>query len=249
VKPSDLDRPTAFSTTRWSVVLRADRELGEQGAEEGVYGSALAELCRVYWYPLYSYVRRQGYSKEDAEDLTQAFFARLLSRTGLGGGDPEIGRFRSFLLTSMKRFLIDEWRKMKSQRREGETSAIRIDASGAEDRYAKETGLGYDAERIYDRGWALTVIERVQDRLAEDYRLAGRSELHGLLSACLDGGQEETYAELAPRAGMSVGGFTMAVHRYRRRFAEEIRKEIAETVDDPAEVDDELRWLMTVLGG
>jgi len=245
VKPEDIPDTTAFATTRWSVILRADLELGSEG--EAV-GSALAELCRVYWYPLYSYVRRQGYGKEDAEDLTQAFFARLLSRSGLGGGDPEIGRFRSFLLTSMKRFLIDEWRKAKSLRREGETSLVSIDASEAEKRFAQEPDLKHDAERMFDRGWAILVVNRVQDRLAEDYRLAGRSELHGLLSSCLGGGQDERYAELAARAGMSVGGFTMAVHRFRRRFADEIRKEIAETVDDPSEIDDEVRWLMAVLG-
>lgn len=230
----------AFATTRWSMVLRVEE--GSDTREQ-----VLSELCRNYWYPLYAFVRSQGKSQEDAEDLTQAFFVHLLTRSRLEGLAPERGRFRSFLLASCKRFMVDEWRRENAAKRGGGVTPLDIDTEDMEERFAMEAPGGEMPDRTFDRVWAVSLVDRVCDRLGEDYRRAKKGEHFDRLRECLMGQNQRTYSELAAESGMSEGGFTMAVKRLRQRFREEIRSEISETIKDPADVDDELRYLLSVL--
>jgi RNA polymerase sigma factor (sigma-70 family) len=232
-----------FSTTQWNVVLTA-RDCAASSARQ-----ALETLCQAYWYPLYSYVRRQGHSPEDAEDITQGFFAQLLSHDFLRHVAPEKGRFRSFLLTCLKRHLADHWRKDHARKRGPEHCVVSLDDADAEGRYRLEPTEPADPEKLYERRWALTLLDRVLDRLEAEFAAAGKPELFGELQPFLLGEKGgRTYAEIAVAHGTSESAIKMTVLRMRERFRLLFREEIAHTVAAPEEVDEEIRHLLTVFG-
>ncbi len=233
-----------FRTTHWSVVIEAGR--GDSPAA----GEALERLCQAYWYPLYAYARRRGCPPEDAEDLTQGFFASLLRREDLANVRPEKGRFRSFLLAAIGNYLANERRHGQRQKRGGGQAVVSFDAMSAEERYRFEPIAPQDPERLFDRRWAWTVMDHAFDRLREDYARTGRSDLFELLKPALGGeGSGALRAGLAARLGLSVGAVDVALHRFRRRYGEFIRQIIAGTVSSPEEEDAEIRHLMRVLSG
>jgi RNA polymerase sigma-70 factor (ECF subfamily) len=233
-----------FATTHWSVVLAASEHDPARARE------ALARLCQTYWYPLYAYVRRRGHAAHDAQDLTQSFFARLLERNWVGAADRQRGRFRTFLLTAMSRFLADEWDKLRAQKRGGGVTHVPVQLDTAETRYGHEPAAQGTPEQDYERRWALTLLDTVLQRLREDYVRAGNGGLFAALNACLVGGREaQPYAELAGKLGLSEGAVKVAVHRLRKRYRLLLRSEIAQTMSGTEDVDDELRHLFAVLGG
>jgi RNA polymerase sigma factor (sigma-70 family) len=229
-----------FITTHWSVVLTAGDRHSPHAAQ------ALETLCRTYWYPLYAFVRRRGYLPEDAQDLTQEFLARLLSTHALGSVHPAKGRFRSFLLASLNHFLANEWDKARTLKRGGGQTPIPLDT--AEMRYRTEPSEGISADRIFERQWALTLLAQVTARLREDYHTAGKGPLFEALQIYLTGEKGVApYRETADQLGLSLDALKKAVERLRRRYGELLREEIAHTVSNPAEVDEEIRYLRTVL--
>lgn len=233
----------AFETTKWSVVLRA-RAIDEPGSPE-----ALGALCQAYWFPLYAFARRQGHGPDDAADLVQAYFARFLEKKFLLGVRPEAGRFRSFLLVSMRHFLANEWDRARAKKRGGDIDLVALEPAEAEARYAREPSHDLTPERVYERRWALTVIERVHATLRAEFAAAGKLEVLRQLESFLTGAQPQpAYRALGERLSMSEGAVKVAVHRLRRRFGERLREEIADTVVEPAEVDDEIRHLLAALG-
>ena len=232
-----------FVTTHWSVVLRAGRDTTRAGA-------ALEYLCQTYWYPLYAYVRRRGYPPEDAQDLTQEFFARLLERNWIGRADQQRGRFRSFLLSAMNHFLADEWDKAHAQKRGGGLAPVPLQLDTAETRYGHEPPDKITPERIYERRWALTLLDKVLHTLRAEYDQEGREAFFAALHPCLVGeGDDQPYANLAVKLGMTEGAVKTAVYRLRQRYRQLLRDEIAQTVAEPDEVDEELRHLVSVLSG
>ena len=233
-----------FLTTHWSVVLLAGQQETSRAQE------ALGHLCQTYWYPLYAYIRRQGYSPHDAEDLTQAFFAKLLQKNYLADARQEKGRFRFFLLAALKHFLINEWDRAQALKRGGGKSIVSLDAQAAEARYALEPVENVTAETVYERRWATLLLERVLEQLRQDYTAAGNEALFGHLKQCLAGSREVIpYAQLGTDLGMTEGAIKAAVHRLRQLYRELLRREIAQTVATREEIDDELRHLFVVLGG
>jgi RNA polymerase sigma-70 factor (ECF subfamily) len=238
---SPASRSGVFVTTHWSLVLAAKGDTA--GAHE-----AMGRLCQLYWYPLYSYVRRRGQSAEDAKDLTQEFFSRLLARNWVGNADRKKGRFRSFLLGAMKHFLSDEWDKARAQKRGGGVPALPLEFDTAEMRYSREPVDHATPEQNYERRWALALLEHILNRLREEYEGDGRGELFALLNPCLVGDRTaQPYAELAKQLGVSEGTVKSAVHRLRWRYRQLLRDEIAGTVAEPGEVEEELRHLFVVL--
>jgi len=233
-----------FATTHWSVVLTAG-----QGEEEA-RGAALEKLCRTYWYPLYAYARRCGNAPADAEDLTQGLFERLLSRGALAEVAPERGRFRSFLLACFNHHASDERDRARRLKRGGKREFISLDALDAEDRYRHEPIDKFDPEKLFERRWALTALERVLNRLKGELTAAGKEKLFAHLQAFVtsDGGTVRQ-AEIAERLGLSENAVAVAVHRLRQRYRELLREEVAQTVADPAEVDEEMRHLRAALRG
>jgi len=210
--------------------------------------AALEKLCQTYWYPLYAYVRRRGHSPHDAQDLTQAFFARLLERHWLEDADRERGRFRTFLLTAMSRFLANEWDKLRARKRGGHAVHVPVQLDTAETRYGHEPADDRTPERCYERRWALTLLDTVLQRLRSEYESDGRQAVFGALSSCLVGGREsQPYAQLAARLHMNEGAVKVAVHRLRKRYRQLLRDEIAQTTAGPGDVDGELRHLFAVL--
>jgi DNA-directed RNA polymerase specialized sigma24 family protein len=242
---SDTTPPQAgaFASTRWSVVLAARG----QKTDDAKARAALTTLCHGYWYPLYAYVRRKGYSPHDAQDLTQDFFARLIEKDWLADVARERGRFRSFLLAAMKHFLANEWDKARAQKRGGGTMSISIHDDGAESRYTAEPAT-VDDETLYDRRWALTLLDRVLTRLREDFAAAGKPDHFDALKGVLTG-ESAPYAELALRLRTTEGAVKVTVHRLRDQYRRMLRAEIAETVTHPMEVEEELRHLFIVLAG
>jgi RNA polymerase sigma factor (sigma-70 family) len=240
--PSDSPAPIAriFATTRWSVVLAA-------GGASGAAGEALAILCRTYWYPLYAFVRRQGRTAHDAQDLTQSFFARLLAKEDLADVERAKGKFRSFLLASMKHFLANEWDHARAQKRAGGIALISIDDAEAERRYEHEPAEQITAEQLFDRRWALTLLDQVLVRLGEEMAAAGRAAQFEAMKFCLTGEKAAVYAEIAQRLGMTEGALKVAIHRLRDRYRTLLRAEIAQTVGEDADVDEELRQLFSAL--
>lgn len=231
-----------FNTTHWSVVLAATRGSND-GAQE-----ALARLCQTYWYPLYAYVRRRGHSAHDAQDLTQAFFAKLLERESLVSASPERGKFRSFILTAMKHFLSSEWRQATAQKRGGGLELLSLDWAAAEERYDLEPASHSSPDKLFEKQWAVTVLDDVLKRLEQEYQTAGKAELFGVLKQTLMGRREaQPYSELASRLSLSESAVKVTAHRLRKRYRELIRTEIAGTLEDPQEVDEELRYLFQVL--
>jgi len=236
------DRPRVFPVTQWTVVLAAGGTPSPESA------AALERLCSSYWYPLYAFVRRSGYSPEDAEDLTQEFFARLLEHNWIAHADRHKGRFRSFLLMAMKRFLANEWEKGKTLKRGGQVRFVRLQLDAAETRYTREPADTRTPEQLFEKQWALTLLESVLSRLREDYARDGKGALFHALEPCLIGGREtQPYAALGAQLGMTEGAARAAVCRLRERYRECLKEEIGHTVASPAEVDEELRHLFRVL--
>jgi RNA polymerase sigma-70 factor (ECF subfamily) len=233
----------AFHTTHWSVVLAArDRE--DPAARE-----ALARLCSAYWYPLYCFVRCRGFAPHDAEDLTQEFFYHFLDRNSLSNVSPARGKFRSFLLTCLKNFLANAWEREHAQRRGGGQSLISLDGTEAETRFSLEPAESVTPEALYEKRWALTVLDRTMQALQQDYAKKKQSDLFDELRGFLPGGRGgESRAESAARRGVSVGAIDVAVHRLRKRFGELLRQEIAQTVSSESEVDEEIKYLIGVVG-
>jgi RNA polymerase sigma-70 factor (ECF subfamily) len=231
----------SFPTTLWTVVLHAGRE------EPARAQAALAQLCQAYWYPLYSFVRRRGYSPHDAEDLTQAFFAQLLEKHALEGVAPELGRFRTFLLASLKNFLANDWDRAHALKRGGGQTIVSLDEESAESRYQLEPSHDMTPERHFERQWAMTLLDQVLDALRIEYHAEGKGDLFEELKAVMIG-QSGTYADMAARLRRSEGAIKVAVHRLRHRYRELMRTRIAATVGE-ADVEDELRHLLAVVGG
>jgi RNA polymerase sigma factor (sigma-70 family) len=230
-----------FATTRWSMVLAAGQGGDTQSA------SALEELCRAYWRPLYAFVRRQGRDPEEARDLTQEFFARLLSRDDLARVAPEKGRFRTFLLTALSHFLANEWNRTHRQKRGGGQAPLSIEGD-AEEWLAREPAHHDTPERAYERRWALTLLEQALARLRAECRENGRGAVFEALQGTLDGSRvDEGLVALGERIGLSEGAVKTALHRLRRRYGELLREAVAQTVVRPEDVEDELRHLLTAL--
>jgi len=231
-----------FALTRWSVVLAA-------GSSDSTHArDALEQLCRTYWHPIYAFVRRQGHSPPDAQDLTQEFFARCLAKNYLGAADRAKGRFRSFLLASLKHFLANEWDKAGAQKRGAHPVLIPINAQSAETAYGLEPVESVTAEKIFERRWALTLLAQVLARLREEYARDGKARNFEQLKSSLTGERRSVpYAEIGARLGMSEGAVKVAVHRLRQRYREVLREEIAHTVSGPDQVEEEIRALFSAL--
>lgn len=238
---ADLGNP-AFSTTHWSVVLGAAEELTPDAE------AALERLCRTYWPPVYSYVRRQGFDAHEAQDLTQEFLCRLIAKRELPRANPEKGRFRFFLLLRLKHFLVNEWERLRAEKRGGGQSTVSLDALGAEQRYALEPSHELTPERIFERRWALTVLAQALARLRLEWGNQGRREPFDELKEFLaaDGGAE-SYEQLGARLGLTAGALRVTVHRLRQRWRELVREEIAQTVAGPGELDVEMRHLIDAI--
>jgi RNA polymerase sigma factor (sigma-70 family) len=222
--------------------------LAAANADTAEAQAALERLCRTYWYPLYAYARRRGQPVEDAQDLTQAFFERLLERHWVGDADRERGRFRSFLLTAMNRFMCDEWDKLRAQKRGGGVKHIPLQLDEAETRYGCEPADDRTPEQYFERRWALTLLDTVLQRLRAEYERDGKGDLFAVLNSTLAGGREsQPYAKLAAQVGLSEGAVKVAVHRLRKRYRHMLRTEIAETMAEGADVDEELHHLFAVL--
>jgi DNA-directed RNA polymerase specialized sigma24 family protein len=233
----------AFVTTHWTAVLTAGR-----CADTAQSQLALEQLCRAYWYPLYAYVRRCGHSPHDAQDLTQEFFARLLGKQWLAGVAPEKGRFRTFLLVVLKRFLANEWDHAHAAKRGGPLGPVPLDTAVAESRYQAEPTPKLPADRIYERRWALTLIEQTLARLRREFAAAGKADeferLKGFLTASH---AANTYAKAAAQLCLNEGAARVAVHRLRRRFREIFREEVSHTVAAAEDADEEMRHLLAAL--
>ncbi len=234
----DGPRTSSFPTTQWSLIAKAGAPASSQAR------AALEELCSDYWYPLYAFIRRKGNAPDRACDLTQDFFTRLLENDLLAAAEERKGRFRAFLQVACKNFLIDGWR----QRREPSASAISIDARSAEGRYVVEPADSMTPERLFDRAWALTLLDRVLGLLAAEYATPDRAAIFNELKVVLtDGKGAVRAAEVGLRLGMTDGAVHNASHRLRKRYREILMEEIAATLDDPSELDDEIRALFAAL--
>jgi len=238
----DAGRHGAFVTTQWSVVLAAGRSDTPRAQ------AALARLCQAYWYPLYAYVRRCGYQAPDAQDLTQEFFARLLAQNWLAQADQERGRFRTFLLAALSHFLANEWDKARAQKRGGAVQLVPLQLDSAETRYGQEPADPLTPEQCFERRWALALLDEVLNALRTEHAAAGTEEMFDALKPCLVGDrQAQPYAALAANLGMTEGAVKVAVHRLRQRYRQLLREEIANTVANPGEVDEEMHHLFAVL--
>ncbi len=232
-----------FHTTHWTIVLTA-REKDGTAAQE-----ALASLCSTYWYPLYAFIRRQGSSPHEAEDLTQGFFFHFLERHALGSVQPAAGKFRSFLLACLKNFLSNERERAHAQRRGSGRALVSLDSTDAETRYSLEPAEERAPEALFERRWALAVIERTMTELRREYVTAGKSELFEAFQSFLPGGKgDASRADLAAKRGVSPGAIDVAVHRLRQRFGVLLREQVAQTVSSEAEVEEEIRYLISVIG-
>ena len=232
-----------FVTTHWSVVLSA------RGKESPQSAAALEKLCRIYWFPLYAYIRRSGQSKENAEDLTQAFFARLLEKKFLDAAQQERGRFRSFLLVALKRFLTNEWERAHAQKRGGFQAQMSLDTEMAEQKFQSELAAAeIPPDRAFERRWTLTLLEQTMSRLRREFERAGKISEFDRLKIFLTADKKEIpYVTVATELGMNESALRVAVHRLRKRYRELFREEIAHTLAEGESVDEELRYLMSVM--
>jgi len=231
-----------FSTTHWSVVLAAGAS-ASAGSRE-----ALERLCKTYWYPLYTYLRRRGCDMHQAEDCTQGFFAALLQRHALERASPEQGKFRSFLLSSLNHFLADQGDHAAAQKRGGGKKIVSLDVEDAETRYRLEPAHDLTPEKLFEKSWALTVLNNAMTRLKAEFAEAGRQNLFESLKPHLPAGRgPASYKDVAARLGMTEGAVKVAVHRLRDRYRQLVREEIAQTVSTPEQVDEEIRDLFASL--
>lgn len=236
--------PHRFATTQWSLVLAAGQP-GSAGAEE-----ALARLCSLYWYPVFAFVRRRGHTSDEAQDLTQGFFTRLIEKGDLEDADRSRGRFRSFLLTACQHFLSNERDHAHAKKRGGGILPISIDVAAAEGRYERALAHSETPERLYERQWCLTLLAAVLDDVREDYEAAGKADLFDRLKDFLTGDEEAgSHADAARDLGMTAAAVKVAVHRLRRRYREALRRRVADTVETDQDVDDEIRHLLQTVGG
>lgn len=232
-----------FHTTRWTVILQA------RDADDTAGREALNRLCTNYWYPLYAFIRRQGASAPEAEDLTQEFFRRFLERNALARVHPAAGKFRSFLLACLKNFLSHERERGRAQRRGGGVAPLPLEMGDAETRFALEPADPVTPELVFERRWAFAVIERTLDELRREYVREGKGEMFEELQGALPGGRGAcSRSELAARRGVTVGAIDVAVHRLRRRFGALLREQVVQTVSSAEEVEEEIRHLIAVLG-
>jgi len=234
--------PRGFATTHWSLVVAAKPDEASRSRAR----KALEELCKAYWYPLYAFARCRGYSSDEAQDLTQSFFARIIETGGLAAADPARGRFRSYLLGAMKHFLANEWHRARARKRGGDVTFLDLDALDPEARYALEPARSTDPDAGFDREWAQETIAHAMVKLRAETEARGKGELFEELKGSLIG-DERARGETAARLGMTAGAVKVAVHRLRQRFRELLRAEIAETVSDPSDVDVEMRHLVAAL--
>jgi len=233
-----------FATTHWTAVVAAGQSNSQQAAV------ALEELCHTYWYPLYAFIRRQGHSREDAEDLTQGFFARLLEKNYLEGVTSDKGKFRAFLLMAVKRFMANEWDRTQRQKRGGGILPLSLDWQDADSRYLINPADHLSPDKLYDRAWAVVVLERVVTRLRDENKAEGKAALYDQLKAFLMMGKNDIpYAQAAETLKMTEGAIRVAVHRLRRRYRELLRDEIGQTLANPAQADEEMEALFNALAG
>ncbi len=240
--PASTPPGDVFATTHWTVVLEAGH------GDTSHAPVALAHLCRSYWYPLYAYARRRGYSLHDAQDVTQEFFTRLLRGNWIAQADRQRGRFRTFLLSSMQHFLANEWNKAHAKKRGGTRPILPLNDESAEQRYLLEPAEKHTPETLFERGWALSLLEGVLRRLTEEYRLEGKTDWMAAMQPALTADRDAiSYADIAQKLGMTETAARVAVHRLRRRYRQLIRAEVASTVASPDEVEAEMRHLLQVL--
>ena len=239
----DLPGPQQFATTHWSLVGAANLdEASETSARE-----AMEQLCQTYWYPLYAFVRSDGYSAADAQDLTQAFFARIIETGGFASADRERGRFRSYLLGAMKHFLANEWHRSQAQKRGGQVQFVEWDANDLESRYAGASKQSDNPEHLFDREWALETITRALQTLRNEMEKAGKKEQFDALKGSLTGEEDLSREEIAEKLNMTEGAVKVAIHRLRQRYRKLLRAAIAETVSNEEDLNDEMRYLVAVL--
>jgi RNA polymerase sigma-70 factor (ECF subfamily) len=239
--PHGRGLPLQFRTTSWSLVISAGQQPTAAAA------AAFANLCRIYWYPVYAFVRRRGYDVDDACDLTQEFFARVLEHNYLSTADPARGRFRSFLLTAVRHFLTNEWNREHAQKRGGGAARVSFDLESAEGRYSMEPADKHDPEKLYQRQWAIALLDEVLAALRQEYTKDGKSGQFDTLAPLLTGTDDIVYPEVARQWNCSEGAARVAVHRARKKYRALLRQMIAETVSDPAEIDDEIRFLISAM--
>jgi RNA polymerase sigma factor (sigma-70 family) len=234
-------RRNGFATTHWSMVLRATRA-GDQSPQ------ALASLCETYWYPIYAFIRRQGCAAEEARDLTQEFFVRVLERNSLRGADPSRGRFRAFLLGSVRHFLSNERRSARAIKRGAGRRPLSFELDSAEGRYQIEGHHELTPEKLFDRRWALLLLDRALTRVRDKHLASGKPEVFDRLKEFLTGdGTGPPYAEIARTLGVTEGSVKVSIHRLRRQFREALIAEIAETVSDSSDVDAEIQHLLDAI--
>jgi len=236
-----MQQSAKFPTTRWTLIVSAGQGSG------GAAGDALAALCERYWYPIYAFTRRRGYSSPEAQDLTQEFFARLLEKRSIEQADPAEGRFRTYLLSSLQYFLADESERRLALKRGGAVHHLSLPLESGEERYQHDPRSQETPERIFERRWALALIERVLSLLRQSFEREGRAGHFDRLKPFLLGTDAAPYAELAAQLGATEGALRLAVHRLRRRYRDLFRAEIADTVAFPEEIDGEIRYLLKVL--
>lgn len=238
----DSQPSRSLATTRWSMVLAAGRRDSPDAHK------ALADLCQTYWPAVYVFVRRQGNDVHDAQDLTQAFFAQMLEKNAFAFAEPARGRFRSFLLTSVKHFLLNEWDRQKAQKRGGAQPILALDFQSHDSRCVYEPADTLTPERWFERQWALAMLDGVLARLRGEHVNAGKEPIFEALKSFLSRADaDESFADVAERLGISVNAAKVAAHRMRKRYRELLRAEVAQTVADEADVDDEIRALFAAL--
>ncbi len=244
INPSPTGNPR-FRSTRWSVVVAACAKPGPDADR------ALATLCESYWYPLYAYARRQGHDAETAQDLTQGFFARLLEKRDLGAANPARGKFRSYLLGAFIHHVSNERERAAAWKRGGRDTVLSLELPTAEERYCREPADNRTPQKLYERRWALTLLDTVLQQLRAEQATAGRTAQFDALSgpALAPDSRDLPYRALGVQLDMSETAVKVAVHRLRRRYRDLIREAVAETLADPREVDEEIRFLLAALGG
>jgi len=228
-----------FATTRWSVIFRAS------SADDAVAKRGLEDVCRACWYPIYAFLRRMGYSPEDSQDLTQGFFQHVLSNNVLAHADPKRGRFRSFILGSLRHFISNESRKVRTVKRGGRMTFVPLEIEEGEERFERDIAHPDTPEKHFERCWAENLLERATEALRRDYERQGKGDLFQALQPFLAGSADaNSYRDLASSLSMSSGTMAVAVFRMRKRYGELLRAEIAQTVDDPSDIESEIRLLV-----